>query len=197
MNISTPIFMILRIAAAITVLIGWSDLHSRQSRAPLEQGNTPSPFILSVVPTQSEREPIGRRISMAKTSPGTFYVILTNTSKEPQAAFESWNSWGYQAVSFQVQTADGRHFVITKKQHDFTRNFPSPFIIPPGDHMVYPISLNHEWNVAPAFPIADATPLSITLKAVYEVHPTPEAVKGKVWTGRVESKTLELKLRHW
>jgi hypothetical protein len=157
-----------------------------------------SPFLVSVVPTRSLHEPLGRSIAMAKKSPGFFYVVLTNVSKEPQAAFQSWNSWGYQAVSFEAQTADGHTVAIAKKPpQGFTRNFPSTFVIPPGEHMVYPISLGEEWDAVPTLPIADATPIKISIKAVYEVEPTPEAAKQKVWTGRTESKSYNFYFRHW
>ena len=45
------------------------------------------------------------------------------------------------------------------------------------------------------FPKTDET--DITLKAIYEVPPTPEAAQYKVWTGRLESRTYNFKLRQW
>jgi hypothetical protein len=50
------------------------------------------PFSLAVVPTGSHSE--GGSITMAQNKPRDFYVVLTNASKEPQAAWENWNSWG-------------------------------------------------------------------------------------------------------
>lgn len=194
MNMSKPI--LISIVTVITAIWGWENPRSTQLSSATGQEANP-PFLVSIVPTKSGEEPIGRQIAMAKTSPGSFYVILTNISKESQEAFESWNSWGYQAISFEVQTAGGLKITITKKGQDFTRNFPSTFLIPPGESMVYPISLDDRWNGVPSPPIADETPLSISLRAVYEVGRTPEAAKGKVWTGRVESKPYDLKLRHW
>jgi hypothetical protein len=159
-----------------------------------------SPFLISVVPTQSFHEPLGRIIAMTKTSPGFFYVVLTNVSNDPQAAFETWNEWGYQAVSFEAQTADGHTIAISKKSKGFRANAPATFIIPPGEHMVYSISLDEEWDAVPMPPTmadADATPIKILIKAIYEVKPTPEAAEEKVWTGRLESKIYDFDLRHW
>jgi hypothetical protein len=76
---------------------------------------------------------------MATDTNDWFYVILTNVSKEFQSAFEPWNSWGYYAISFEIETADGRKFTISKKPADFTRNGATTFGIPPGESMVYPI----------------------------------------------------------
>lgn|SRR5215813_1054916 len=194
MNRTIPSWII---AAILTIVMGCSTPPMGKLLAASGQEHKELPFVVSIIPTVSEDEPIGCRISIAKTSPGTFYVILTNKSKGPQNAFENWNSWGYRAVSFEVQTADGLKAVITKNEHDFTRNFPSTFTIQSGEHMVYSISLDHEWKTVPSLPMADATPISITIKAIYEVRPTPEAAKEKVWTGRAESNSYHCKLRHW
>lgn len=39
--------------------------------------------------------------------------------------------------------------------------------------------------------------MAITVKAIYEVHATPEAAQYKVWIGRLESRTCDFKLRQW
>ena len=132
---------------------------------------------------------------MAKNKPREFYVVLTNVSKGPQSIWEYWNSWGYQAISFELTTADGKKFVLSKKQEEFTANFPSTFIVEPGEHQVYPIRLDEWWETHPALPKRDEMP--ITLKAVYEVTPTPEATEYKVWTGRLESHSYNFSLRQW
>jgi len=74
-------------------------------------------------------------------------------------------------------------------------NFPSTFGIPPGEHMVYSISLNERWKAVPPLPTADETPIPITIIAIYEVSPSPEASKEKVWTGRLESSSYHFKFR--
>jgi hypothetical protein len=70
------------------------------------------PFSLSVVPEKSNGEPFGSSIEMAHNKPRDFYVVLTNVSSEPQAVWESWNSWGYQTVSFELTTLDRKKFVV-------------------------------------------------------------------------------------
>ena len=156
-----------------------------------------APFSISVVPTKSSEEPFGRRITMAKEAPRFFYVILSNISKKPQAVFEDWNSWGYQAVSFEIETSDGHKFTVSHKLEPFTRNFPSVFLIPPGEHMVYRISFDDRWEATPSIPMAVQTPIEITIKAIYELRPTPESVQEKVWAGRVESTVYHFKLTHY
>jgi hypothetical protein len=154
-----------------------------------------SPFVVSLVPTWSGVS--GRGISMAANTLDTFYVLLTNVSPQVQAAFRTSNSWGYSAISFELRTGNGRIVAITKRPEDFTKNNPSTFVIPPGEQMVYPIKLDGAWVAGAPLPKADEEPVDVTLKAIYEVKPTPESTGQKVWTGRVESAEYHLKFRHW
>ena len=152
-----------------------------------------SPFKLTVVPSSSK--PPTQGITIAKDKPREFYVILTNESKDAQAVFEYWNSWGYQNVSFQFTTEAGEKFTASKRSQFFTVNFPSTFLIMPGEHLFYPIKLDQEWEIKPDFKKEGET--KISLKAIYQVTATPEATEHKVWLGRVESKVYELTVRHW
>jgi hypothetical protein len=151
------------------------------------------PFSLAVVPTVSSNS--GSSITMSHNKAREFYVVLTNISKEPQSVWESWNSWGYQAIYFEVATPEGHKVVISKASEDFTRNFPSSFVIQPGEHCVYAIRLDESWGIHPGLRKADEMP--IKLKAIYEVALTPEATKYKVWTGRLESHSYNFTLRQW
>ena len=148
-----------------------------------------APFLLSMVPSDSRPEPFGPEIIMRNVP--NLYVVLANISKEPQAVFESWNSWGYSNLSFEIQTRDGHVFAVSKKLASFTRNFPSIFIIAPGEHMVFPINLNDDWNSVPP---PRSTPTPITIKAIYEVSPSTESAGLKVWTGRLESRAYNVKI---
>ena len=139
------------------------------------------PFSLSVVPETSYGERFGSSITMAHDNLRAFYVVLTNVSSEPQAVWEDWNSWGYQTVSFELTTVDRKKFLVSRQQEVFTVNSPSTFLLEPGEHQVYAIRLDKEWETRPALPKANETPVS--LKAIYEVSPTPEAAQYKVWTG--------------
>ena len=152
-----------------------------------------APFTLAIVPTHSSEDRAG--ITMAYDTTNAFYVVFTNISDQPQSVWEYWNSWGYQTVSFEFTTTDGHKFIASRSPQGFRRNFPSTFVIQPGEHQVYVVQLDRRWEAHPALPKVEEMP--ITLKAVYEVSPTPEATQNKVWTGRIESKTYNLTLRHW
>ena len=109
--------------------------------------------------------------------------------------WEYGNSWGYQTISFELTAVDGKKFLVSRREEDFTRNFPSTFQIEPGEHQVYAIRFDERWDTQPSLPKTDEE--SISLKAIYEVPPTPEAARYRVWTGRLESHTYHLKLRQW
>lgn len=121
------------------------------------------------------------------------YEHYSGTSK----VFESWNSWGYQAISFELVTASGQRVVVSRKNQDFDKNFPSTFIVPPGENQVYSIRLNEEdWKVAPELRFANAEPLPVSLTAIYQLARTSEATRENVWVGRTESKSYHLQLDH-
>ncbi|MFZ0819836.1 MAG: hypothetical protein WAM91_07190 [Candidatus Acidiferrales bacterium] len=152
-----------------------------------------APFSLSVVPTRNDETKSS--ISMARKTPDEFFVVLTNVTQETQAIWETWNSWGYQAISFELTTSDGKKVVVSVKPQDFTVNFPSRFLIKPGEHQVFAIRLDDKWETRPS--LAKKNEMPITLKAIYEVTSALEATQYKVWTGRIESHNYNLTLRQW
>ena len=145
-----------------------------------------SPFSLSIVSARRDG------ITMSKKRAREFYVVLTNISQQPQPVWEYWNSWGFQVISFELTTSDGKKFVLTTRDHNFDYNFPSTFIVDPGEHQVFPIRFDDSWAVEPALPVKDEMP--ITLKAVYSVGSNPDSAKFHVWTGRVDSHAYNFTL---
>jgi hypothetical protein len=170
--------------------------HSEPSAAAQNKPSVPAPpFLLSIAADRAG-------ITMAHSTPHDvdlprrdFYVLLSNVSKQPQTVWEDWNSWGYQAISFELTTADGKKYVLSKRQQVFTANLPSTVVIEPGEHQVHVIHLDEWWETHTALP--KTADLPITLKAIYEVTPTSESAEFKVWTGRIESHTYNFTLRQW
>ncbi len=74
-------------------------------------------------------------------------------------------------------------------------NGPTTDAIEPGEAQVYVVHLDEFWEIQPPIPKTDEMP--ITLKAIYEVSPTPESKQYKVWTGRLESHDYKFLLRQW
>jgi hypothetical protein len=128
-----------------------------------------------------------------------FYVVLTNITSEPQRVFESWNMWGYKAITFELLTEDGQRAVVSRKDKDFDKNYPSTFIVPPGEHYVYTIEFtNEDWVVAPNLRFSNAEAVVVHLKAIYQLTPTRESLEAgkRIWIGRVESKDYTFRLVH-
>jgi hypothetical protein len=181
-----PVICAVALTLAICASCFSSGCAPRKRPAPSAQPTFGPPFSLSIVSARRDG------ITMFKHGGREFFVVLTNVSNEPQPVFEYWNSWGYQAISFNLTIADGKFFVLTTKSRDFDMNFPSRFIVMPGEHQVFPVRLDESWRAQPAIPSNYETP--IALKAIYSVDPSPESIKYGVWTGRVESLTYNLTL---
>ncbi len=142
----------------------------------------------------STSSPDARGINIAEKQPREFYVVLTNVSMESQLVWEHWNSWGYQTLSFEFTMSDGKKIVVSRRLQDFTKNFPSTFLIPPGEYQVYPIRLDKDWDTGPK--LSKVAETAVTVKAIYEVSTTSESKRYKVWSGRVESRSYMFTLRH-
>jgi hypothetical protein len=168
---------------------------SEQAMTQGKPTGTAPPFLLTIGTGRAGITMAHSTLHDFELPPRDFYVLLSNVSKQPQVVWEDWNSWGYQAISFELITADGKKYVLSKRQQEFTKNYPSTVIIQPGENQVYAIRLNEWWETHPNLP--KAAELPITLKAIYEVSPTPESARYRVWTGRVESHTYNFTLRHW
>ena len=154
----------------------------------------PAPFALAIVPSSST--PNEQRITSGEKQARPFYVVLTNTSDRAQPVWQTSNSWGFWTISFDFTLPDGSHVRTSRNRSEaFTKNSPGSFIVLPRQHQIYPIQLDTTWDDRPHFPKAGST--RVTLKAIYEVRSTPEALQQSVWVGRVESPTYDFILDHW
>jgi hypothetical protein len=109
---------------AVVVFLGGCDTQKKDTSLKAESNVKKSPFSLSIVPETSYGEQFGSSIAMAHDNPRDFYVVLTNVSSEPQAEWEYWNSWGYQTISFELTTADGKKFNVSRREEGLTKNAP-------------------------------------------------------------------------
>jgi hypothetical protein len=165
-----------------------SNANSNLTATPAQE----TPFTLSIVPTSSTSD--SRVITIASQNPLEFYVVLTNISNEPQSVWETRNSWGSRTISFEFTFGNNPPILVARGPEGFTKNNPSTFLIPPGEHEVYPVRLDKWWDVS-SIPKSTEAPVSVT--AVYEVPVTPEAATYHVWTGRVESRNYNVTLKQW
>jgi hypothetical protein len=183
--------LLITVAAFIAPLCYFSRLYGQAS-----------PFSLEIVPAQRSIE--FSVITTGNNSNQPFYVILTNLTDKVQNVFETWNSWGYQTLSFVMTLPGGKKTTLTVKEHGFTMNFPSTFSIPPKGHFVFPVIFDKEWVGFPDFGKPGHT--QVKLKAIYTVKPYEEDKPPKgwpkheplnVWVGSVASEELSVDLNHW
>ena len=151
------------------------------------------PFQISLVP--EGRSDQGARISWGDDSKRNFYVVLTNTTDKPRRVFNTWNSWGYQAISFEFTLSPETKINVSMKPQRFTKNVPSTFTIPPNGHQVFPITLNEAWDEKPNF--GKAGRIMVKMRIVYELSETTESKENGVWTGRIESEQYRVVVNHW
>jgi hypothetical protein len=150
---------------------------------PDDRPKPPEPISVRIVPT-SFHEKGGRVIALYKPA-DHFHVVLTNVSDQPIRLWRDWCSWGYFCLSFELTDQDGRTFQVRKKPRGWDKNFPDPFTIPGGNHMVLDVALDDTWEGVP-LPV-NRNGQVWKIKAVYEVPADEETAKHKVWTGKVSS----------
>jgi hypothetical protein len=174
----------------ILALLMWPFLACASSTVDHAIATLPAPFGLSIVPTWSRS---GEHIIDGRGWE-PFFVVMTNTSSATQNVWESWNSWGYQNIRFELTLANGQTYVVAKKPQIFTRNFPSTFAIPPGGQQIYPIHLDMSWSALPSF-VGGPTDAPVAITAIYEVSPSEEATQQSVWVGTARSETVRILVR--
>lgn len=158
------------------------------SAASLQKPSSSPPFSLSIVPSKDESITMAKKTEYADE----FFVVLTNISKEPQPVFEYWNGWGFQVISFELITADGKRLLLTVRDEGFDKNSPDTYTIAPSEHQVFALRFDESWRMQPGLAVVEGMP--VTLKAAYQVNPTRESMQKHVWTGRVESRSYSLSL---
>lgn len=145
-------------------------------------GKAGSPLAVRIVPS-SYNEAMGRSLGRH------FYVVATNLSRRPIKLWRDWCSWGYFNLSFQATDRDGRRYIAKKRLRGWDKNYPDAMIVPPGDHMVFEVTIDETlWQDAP-WPVAGPLfePKIVRMKAVYEVQVDGQAREHGVWTGRITS----------
>jgi hypothetical protein len=155
-----------------------------------EQAYSSEALSVAIVPAQSTAS--GQIIATALNRPRPFYVVVSNSSKSPTSIWEYWNSWGYQSISFEVTLPDGKSLLLSRREEIFTRNFPSSFLVAPGEAQVFPIELDSHWeNQKALFGNCDK---QVKLRATFHIEPSNDATTHQVWSGSAQSKLYDFRL---
>lgn len=120
-----------------------------------------------------------------------FQVVVTNMSDTKQKLWKEWCSWGYFNISFEVVLKDGTKCRITKKMRAWTRNGPDYLIVEPQNHFVYNVRFADDiWQGFPEQMSAQ----DVKINAIIEIEPDEKSQKLGVWTGRIESENVSMRL---
>lgn len=114
-------------------------------------------------------------------------VVITNISKQPLGIWRDWCSWGYQQLSFELKDDTGKTWTISKKEHEFWKNYPDFWTLGPGEPLVLNVTLSSDiWEIIGG-PIADLRGKALTVQAIFAAEPDDQSRENNVWTGRVSS----------
>jgi len=121
-----------------------------------------------------------------------FHVALENISEHPIRLWSEACSWGYEALSFEMQTPHGIVSIKRKPIH-WKQNTPDFILLNPTELQIFDIyCATEEWQHFPLpSPLHSRT---ILLRAVYLVSTEPLSRQYNVWSGRLTSDWVPLLL---
>jgi hypothetical protein len=142
-------------------------------------------------------EHYGQR-SLTVLDAGThFHVVLLNHGDKPVRLWDEWCSWGAGNLRLEMTLPDGKRLTVRKQPQEYSKNFPSWSTLGPGEatvREVYPLATQagRAWDGFPK--VGPGRTLRVKLRAVFEVPRDADTEQRGVWSGRVESKELEVAL---
>ena len=117
-------------------------------------------------------------------------VTISNLSGNTFKIWETWNSWGWGSVYLLIDTEDKQRNIILKRdpKRDWTVNYPSFIEIAPGQSFSF--TLKGE-DLVSENDLSGLKENALMMKAVLEIHETPEAIQYGIFTGKVESEWIQ------
>jgi hypothetical protein len=134
-------------------------------------------------------DPGKERAAVAFDRRSHFPVILTNTSDKPQRIDTEWNSWGDHALSFEFTDEAGKKTVARRVVADYGKNVLHWWILQPQESLVMDVYFadSDKWQGFP-HPAGYGNSQTVTMRAVFEIHPNEVPSADGLWTGRVVSQ---------
>jgi hypothetical protein len=124
------------------------------------------------------------------SAPATGVVWLVNNSPSTWRVFDTGNSWGDEALSFEARREEEIVRIVPAAQ-TYTRNVPSVLEIAAHDRHALDFDLTDgTWEAD--LPIATLLSNATAVRAVFEIGDSPEADTQRVWRGRLESAFVPL-----
>lgn len=155
---------------------------------------TDAPFEISIaIPGSLEGPALVRENKQSH-----FHVILTNITDTTQEILETNNSWGYDALGFELTDAQGRKTTAIRRPiYGWTRNFPNTWLLPPHASHVFDIYYSdpEQWQGFSPSKSRDGRAY-YTIRAMYtspSLDQESEFIKSKVhpWAGTLTSAPVK------
>ncbi|MFA6281915.1 MAG: hypothetical protein WCY05_05385 [Candidatus Omnitrophota bacterium] len=121
-----------------------------------------------------------------------FHVLLKNISNKSERIWQEICSSGYENLYFELEV-NGKKILIQKSPKDWSKNYPDYLTINPGEYIVFDVYITtDEWGGLPK--VTEKTPVKI--KAIYETKEIPlkNSKSYNVWSGKIESQTLDVSI---
>jgi len=117
-----------------------------------------------------------------------FHVVLRNVSNKSQNIWQDSNSWGYDALTFEVMDESGKKWVTKKILASFDQNGPMFWTLKPNESLVIDVSFaddqKSDWQKWKGFPHNQ----TVSMQAIFEIRKDAWSQKYSVWTGRGASE---------
>lgn len=132
--------------------------------------------------------PVHHHQRSLNTNGDHFHVLVKNISDQPLRLWSEHFSWGYENLTFEEITEDGKVRTIQKNPGEWSKNFPDWLELKPDDTYVLNVKFAAPgvWENPPQAK-AGEKPTKIKLRAVYQISPDKESNRLGVWTGKVVS----------
>ncbi|EMJ93152.1 hypothetical protein [Leptospira alstonii] len=122
-----------------------------------------------------------------------FHVLVKNVSDQEVRIWKDWNSWGYNNISFQIQTNRESIRIYKTQDRVWNKNFPDYWSIKPNEFVILNVNFDVKtWPKLRELNRSNPKNDQVKIKCIYEVKENVESKKYNVWTGSIESPFVEV-----
>ncbi|MDI7165475.1 hypothetical protein [Leptospira santarosai] len=118
-----------------------------------------------------------------------FHVLVKNVSNKEVRIWKDWNSWGYDNLSFQIQTDQENINIYKTEEKEWYKNFPDFWSIKPNEFVI--LNVNLDVKTWPKLKELKFKNDRVKIKCIYEIKEDPDTKQYNIWTGKIESSFVE------
>jgi hypothetical protein len=120
-------------------------------------------------------------------------VVIKNTSSASVRLWKDSCSFGYRTLSLDITDKAGKHFVVTRVERIWEKDFPAWDTLAPGATMSTELSItSKDWQGLPSLKAGERR--AVRMHAVYHSAPEYQAQLNSVWVGSVASDDIDVTL---